>query len=664
MPGTVLMFAIGALIATDALAFLPTVVMAALGAVVGDGISFWLGRHYHQQLRVIWPFRRYPALINNGVDFFTRHGGKSVLFARFVGPVRPILPAIAGMLDMPAIRFLSVNVFSAILWAPAYLLPGVVFGTSLNLATEVAGRLALLLLILVGLLWLIGWSMHRLFNRFSPHAGALIYRLLAWGRRHPLFNPLLGALLDPAHPEARGLAVLVILFGIACLGLALLLTLSLTGIDHWLHVTLSALRTPLTDQVLLIITQLGNGWVLGATTLVVSLWLLHTRHWRALAHGLAAMLASLLLVQLMKLGFAVERPVNIYDGNGQFAFPSSHTAMALTAFGFWAVLITRELPEQRRWLPYSLAALVVTLTGFSRIYLGAHWLSDVLGGIAVGLGSVALFGIAYRRHPARPLPWRGFTLLAFITLAAGTATQVWRGQDQALVHKAPDEAVMAIDRWWQQGWQELPAWRLDLANSHHQPLNLQYAGTLETFAQILENQGWSRAPFPAWRESLRWLSPDASLTSLPLLPHVHDGKHEQARWTQLAADGKSLWVIRLWPTAVNDQLWIGAISEVRLTHQFGLLHYLHTTQAFDQALAHFLQKCCPGLITQAVEPTKAQPYRRLLLMSTTNHPLDEQANLPRHRSQGCARYAHQMSHAAPQRDRPHTAQGSVLPDYS
>jgi len=68
------------------------------------------------------------------------------LFGRFVGPVRPVIPAVAGMMQMPAGRFLAVNVASALVWAPAYLLPGIAFGASLELAAEVAGRLAVLVL--------------------------------------------------------------------------------------------------------------------------------------------------------------------------------------------------------------------------------------------------------------------------------------------------------------------------------------------------------------------------------------------------------------------------------------------------------------------------------------------------------------------------------------
>jgi len=122
-PGSIIMFGVGTLVAAGALDLWTTLVWAAAGAITGDGVSFWLGHHYKDHLRDMWPIRRYPTLMERGEQFFNKHGGKSVLFGRFVGPVRPVIPAVAGMLGMTPARFLTVNVVSAIAWAPAYTLP-------------------------------------------------------------------------------------------------------------------------------------------------------------------------------------------------------------------------------------------------------------------------------------------------------------------------------------------------------------------------------------------------------------------------------------------------------------------------------------------------------------------------------------------------------------
>ncbi|MGB5472508.1 MAG: DedA family protein, partial [Gammaproteobacteria bacterium] len=168
IPGAALLFGAGALVATGALPLYPILLWTTLGAALGDIISFLLGRHYHQRLRVVWPFRRYPVLVNRGVDFFVGHGGKGIFMARFIGPLRPIVPAIAGMMSMSTARFLAIDSLACVLWAPVYILPGIVFGASLGLAAEVAGRLVVLLVVIAGLAWGGVWLIGSLIRLLQP----------------------------------------------------------------------------------------------------------------------------------------------------------------------------------------------------------------------------------------------------------------------------------------------------------------------------------------------------------------------------------------------------------------------------------------------------------------------------------------------------------------
>src|SRR5690606_27242897 len=139
------MLAAGALVGLDRLDLVPLLAASVAGAFIGDGASFWLGRRYRDRLEDMWPFRRHPAWLSRGRDFFVRHGGKSVILGRFIGPLWPLVPRAAGMLGMRPASFVAINFASALLWAPAYLLPGVVFGASIALAGAVATRLAVLL---------------------------------------------------------------------------------------------------------------------------------------------------------------------------------------------------------------------------------------------------------------------------------------------------------------------------------------------------------------------------------------------------------------------------------------------------------------------------------------------------------------------------------------
>lgn len=153
VPGVVLMLGIGALVGLGALELWSTLLWTVLGAIVGDGVSYWVGRHYDQQLRSIWPFTKHPELLPRGERFFHKHGAISIIIGRFVGPIRPVIPAIAGVMHMNPWVFYAVNIASAIAWAPVVILPGVAVGASMHLASELAGRLMIVFLLLLLLAW-------------------------------------------------------------------------------------------------------------------------------------------------------------------------------------------------------------------------------------------------------------------------------------------------------------------------------------------------------------------------------------------------------------------------------------------------------------------------------------------------------------------------------
>ncbi len=360
VPGSVVMFGIGAMVAAGHMELWPTLAWATFGAVLGDGTSYLIGRFYHQRLRVMWPFRKYPQMIARGVEFFHKHGGKSIILARFVGPVRPLVPAVAGMLDMPASRFFAVNILSALIWAPAYVLPGMLFGASLGLAAEVAGRLAALLVILLVVLWLSWWLMIRIGRSFQAHAQSLQTGILEWSRRHPSVEPLAAALLDPNHPEARGMSVLTGILLIASLALLLIPKhLAADGLfgnlDLYLFNLLQELRSPFGDRLLVITTELGSRWVLYSFTALLSLWLLWRRRWRATLHWLLTVGFVSLVTDLLKLATRVQRPPVLDTAVLSYSFPSGHASLSVAVFGFLAVMIARELRSNWHWIPYSLA---------------------------------------------------------------------------------------------------------------------------------------------------------------------------------------------------------------------------------------------------------------------------------------------------------------------
>ncbi len=124
IPATIALIGIGALIGASDIAFWPVWFAAVIGASLGDWVSFWVGYKLEDRAKHVWPLSRYPDLYARGERFFEKWGMWSVFIGRFFGPVRAIIPLIAGVFEMPHLQFQIANVLSAMLWAFLLLAPG------------------------------------------------------------------------------------------------------------------------------------------------------------------------------------------------------------------------------------------------------------------------------------------------------------------------------------------------------------------------------------------------------------------------------------------------------------------------------------------------------------------------------------------------------------
>ncbi len=149
-PGTAIMLAAGTLIESGTVPALPLLVGGMAGAVLGDGVSYWIGLRFGHVVPRLWPFSTRPELLERGHAFFRKHGGKSIFIGRFFGPVRAVIPLIAGMMEMEPRRFWLANIVSAAVWAPLLLLPGFLATSALE-ATGGEGKWQWLTLLGIGL---------------------------------------------------------------------------------------------------------------------------------------------------------------------------------------------------------------------------------------------------------------------------------------------------------------------------------------------------------------------------------------------------------------------------------------------------------------------------------------------------------------------------------
>lgn len=148
-----------------------TAVMAAagLGALLGDLLSYWLGARLGVHL---WNWRllkKRQGLLRLTERLFLEHGGKGVFFGRFLGPIRGLLPFVAGASAMRPANFAGYALLSGILWGISYPGLGYLGGTSWQRAETLAGRLGLLVLLSLVVILLASWLRHKFLPRRDLH---------------------------------------------------------------------------------------------------------------------------------------------------------------------------------------------------------------------------------------------------------------------------------------------------------------------------------------------------------------------------------------------------------------------------------------------------------------------------------------------------------------
>ncbi len=568
VPSTAVLVGAGVLVGTGNLSFWPVIIATAVGCIVGDQISYWAGRFFGERLKTMWPLSLYPQLVIKGEDFVRQHGGKSIAIGRFVPGVKSVVPGIVGMFGMNQLFFIFVNVTSGIVWAFAHVVPGVLIGQGLAFAGELSGRLLVVLLVLLVVLSLIGYVIRLAAAGVSPYLNHLLSRISAWARNRPGRSwQRFARAVSPDNPRS----VMIVLFvAIIFTGLVALANFAfraasgdtISNIDMSAANLMRETRNAPADELMTVITMMGDTVVMLALAAAIIGWLVWCKAYRAAYAAAFAIIAAKLFELAVKFGIQRARPTELpYTGIDLFSFPSGHATMSAVIFGILAVLVSHSMGRWGRAIVYALCAILAVLIGFSRVYLGAHWLSDVLAGLAFGAVMAAVFGVAIEAIPPRRIKPLGLFATALAVFLLAGAAHVATGYSRAAENYAvtQPQVLVPVAQWLESDWQTLPARRIDLAGNPEERFVAQYAGELAPLSAGLEREGWKVSPAWTWRQSLPYLNPNASLAELPPRPALHEGLQAKLTLTRdLPGDGNGREVLRLYKTglaAAEGQLY-------------------------------------------------------------------------------------------------------------
>jgi undecaprenyl-diphosphatase len=381
-------------------------------AVLGDLASFYAGRRLGRAFLIKHGSKVQitEERVHQVEGFFDRHGGKAIFLGRFVGLVRAVNPFLAGSSGMPLKRFLPYDVIGAGAWATMLLVLGYVFWQSFDRVLHYAeqGTLALgaTIVVIAGGVWL-----YRHFRHEENRDAAVAW--LDQQLDRPALRPL-ARVLRPIGRWARGplkffwnritpgeLGLeLTTLLAIAAVGsfafAANAITLRdkalVTG-DRTAFTWADKIRTGTLDDIARAVTHLGSLPVVAAVTALAVVVLLMRRRTVESVTLVSALALTWVGVHIAKDVIDRPRPADaLVDTAGQ-SYPSGHAAYAF-AWVAIAFVLTRTLPGLARTTVAIVAAIVLAVViGLTRVYLRAHYLSDVVGGAGLAAAIFALAGM-------------------------------------------------------------------------------------------------------------------------------------------------------------------------------------------------------------------------------------------------------------------------------
>ena len=593
-PGAIIMPAIGFLIGSNIVPAGSTFLCAIVGAITGDYISYFIGIYFQERIHRIWPFTKWPNLLQQGEKYFAVHGGKSVFIGRFVFVIRTVIPLIAGVLKMPLLRFSVAAIPSALLWSIGYMLPGVLLGAlSLELPSKIAAEFSLWVFLLIVGVWLVVWFLHHFFKQIWRMLDYYITCIWKYCRGHKTLSWFSTMLSDPRQPnnhQQLTLAIAVIitffLFFFTCY--QVMVSGFLTKLDAPVYYLLRNLRTKSLDYIFVVITLLGDSIMLAIASGVFLLWLVWKRYWYIAVHWFAVMLLCVAVVGGAKFLLFLPRPGEVLYEKYSATFPSAHTALSLAFYGFLAVIIARESKQQRNLMPYCTVSILVALIAFSRLYLGVHWLTDVLGSFLLGLAVVLLLTISYRRQHHFHFPARKIFLIV-----TGIFTVVWLSCSAIKFHQ---QVMVKYSLLWPQQVVELnqlpgaaPLYRLNRLGHVIEAFNVEWLGNLETIKQDLLKQGWKVQPQRAtFLDIVRGFFSSAAVYHLPMFPQLYHNRPPALLLVKKLSQNNVLLVLHLWSSdlkikGIDLPLWLGVVKYYQAASKEFSLHKFKDDPVFAGA---------------------------------------------------------------------------------
>lgn len=576
VPGSVTMTAIGILAGSGIMRIDLTLLAATIGAVCGDSLSYALGYYYRDHLVEMWPFKKYPNLLIYGKEFFSRHGGKSVLIGRFVGPLRSIIPVIAGIMNMKQWRFLIANVVSAIGWSLLYVMPGVFIGAAGHeLSTESATRLFILILIVLAAIWLASFLLKLIFITLNSFLKKNLHHVWLAVRKNSVLVKLYNAVTpegETNHYPTAGL-VLLLLLNIIAFIIFLLIDTNTSWFDTFnypVHVFAQSFHTTLLEAFFILCSQFTSNFTLICLYITSSLWFIYHRNTKIVFYLTSLLMFSSLISFVLAHFIQSPRPEGLLVTMPGFSFPDKQIVMGSAFYVFILFYINTKYSLLTNTFR-SIIWIILGLSGFASVYLGDHWLTDVLGAYLIGMIICLIHWIIYRKSSYTLSPQKKPSLILLLFIGAVlcfTIVSTYLNFKTLAHNHAPyrKEFSLTQSSWWNQQKPILPLYSLNRIGNRISLLNIQFSGDLDSFEAALVKNGWQHRNESFFTKLLMRLNSSNEGIKLPLLAQLYENKRPELVMSYRDKQSKLILELVVWESNYSlkeksSPLWIGTIHQ-------------------------------------------------------------------------------------------------------
>lgn len=539
IPGIALMSIVGYWIGANLISFKTALLASFFGALLGDYISYWIGIKYEKRIYKLKYFQDKTYYIDQAKAFVERFGSLAILLGRFFGPVRSSVPLIAGLLSLQQWKFFLGVVPSAFLWSIIYLSPGILYGSAAMFLPKHFFNMVFnyaLILLLITFYYRYQKSISSYFAKIISritHFNISIYYIwitlnifVSWGLLFVIWS---------AVTHKTGISL----------------------INEPLYYFLQSIRTHQLDFLMFIMTLFGEKNFIIPWIIIWVGYLAKNERWEHIQHFMVIVFFTFIFTHGVKLFASIERPPIGNMLSLTYSFPSGHTAIVVAIMSSirWSCTSRKE---NVTFLPSIFYTFIILATGFSRLYLGMHWLTDVIAAFLLVHPTILFTELLIKKHKKISFK-KMIKMFGMVTIFA-TLISIFVFKDYQEIHlTSPLHHPKQLLN--ENKLNNLPITKFNRTHTYKTPLNFRYIGNLEKLDLAFKNINWNKSSNT--EDFIKPLIINDNHIENQLNPSLEPLLYHQGpiRVYAYIKDNK-LYVLRLWATPYllqGNKIYLGSV---------------------------------------------------------------------------------------------------------